>query len=103
MLFRSRPDTVFRITQYTRGGDEESALLRLFRGGFRAVTGLVAKRGPDAFRVQTATSTIVIRCIVRCTPRRVRNCDSCPPRLAPKPVPLTCRSTSTESTAEMRI
>ena len=54
-----RPDTVFRITQYTRGGDEESALLRLFRGGFRAVTGLVAKRGPDAFRVQTATSTIV--------------------------------------------
>lgn len=56
-----RPNTVFGIDQYAHGGTEDSVLLRLFKGGLRAVTGLVAKRNPDGYRIATATVTIGIR------------------------------------------
>jgi len=36
-------------------------LLRLFRGGFRAITGFISKRKPDAFKVNTTVATIGIR------------------------------------------
>lgn len=42
-------------------GTENSALFRLFKGGLRAVTGLVAKRKPKAFEIQTSVATIGIR------------------------------------------
>ena len=42
-------------------GTESSALFRLFKGGLRAVTGLVAKRKPKAFEIQTSVATIGIR------------------------------------------
>jgi hypothetical protein len=56
-----RPDSVFRVERFAHGGQEESSLMRLFKGGLRAVTGLVAARNPDGFRLQTAVATIGIR------------------------------------------
>ncbi len=52
-----RPNTVFRIDAYNEGVPE-SVLFGLVRGGFRAVTGLLAKRNPGAVRFQTATIDI---------------------------------------------
>lgn len=56
-----RPNTVFGIDQFAHAGTQESVLLRLFKGGLRAVTGLVAKRNPDGYRIATSTVTIGIR------------------------------------------
>jgi len=36
-------------------------VLQLLRGGFRTITGLIAKGSPEAAKVQTSTATIGIR------------------------------------------
>ena len=56
-----RPDTALQINQYSHGSEQESALLRRVRGGLRAVTGLIAKSRPDAYRIGTPTVTIGVR------------------------------------------
>ena len=56
-----RPRTVFAIERYRHDAGEESALLRLFKGGLRAVTGLIGKRNPTGVQLATATATIGIR------------------------------------------
>ncbi len=56
-----RPDTVFGVEQYTERAQQESAVMRLFKGGLRAVSGFISKRNPNAFRIATTTATIGIR------------------------------------------
>jgi hypothetical protein len=56
-----RPDTSFAIDKFSDSVGQESVLLRLVKGGVRALTGLVAKRNPRSVQVTTATSTIGIR------------------------------------------
>lgn len=60
-----RPNTQVKLDsyKYTEGQpQEDSFVLSLFKGGMRALTGLVGKRGNQgAYKVQTATATIGIR------------------------------------------
>ncbi len=56
-----RPDTSFKIVNVDAREGKENAFLRLFRGGFRALTGFISKSKPDAFRVSTSVATIGIR------------------------------------------
>lgn len=56
-----RPDTVLAINDYSEAPGKESASMRLFRGGLRAISGYISKRNPDAFKVRTAVATIGIR------------------------------------------
>lgn len=56
-----RPDTTFAIAEYRQGTGNDGMLLRLLKGGMRAVTGLIAKRSPQSVRVNAATATIGIR------------------------------------------
>jgi len=56
-----RPKTVFRVDEYREKPGSESMLFRLFRGGLRAVTGLLSKRRPGSLRIRTALATIGIR------------------------------------------
>jgi len=56
-----RPGTVFQVEEYHTEPARESSILRLFRGGLRAITGFISKRNRDAFKVRTATATIGIR------------------------------------------
>jgi len=56
-----RPDTAFRIESVNTGEGEESAFMRLIKGGFRAITGFISKRRPGAFKVTTGVATIGIR------------------------------------------
>lgn len=56
-----RPNTVMAINEYIEKEGEESATMRLFRGGLRAISGLISKRNPEAFRISTAVATIGIR------------------------------------------
>jgi hypothetical protein len=61
-----RPETVFKVNAYTykavpAAKQQDNILFSLIKGGLRAVTGLLGKRSPDKFKVQTATATIGVR------------------------------------------
>lgn len=56
-----RPNTSFKIVNVNAQPGQENAFMSLLRGGFRAITGFISKRNPDAFRVNTAVATIGIR------------------------------------------
>ncbi len=60
-----RPNTQITISNFKFNQakpQEDSAVYELAKGGLRAVTGLVGKRGnPDSYKVNTATGTIGIR------------------------------------------
>jgi len=60
-----RPNTQIKIDSYAFNAgrpEEDNFALRLLKGGLRAVTGLVGKRGNrDAYKMNTATATIGIR------------------------------------------
>ena len=56
-----RPNSTFKIDQVDTRKGSENALLSLFRGGLRAITGLISKANPDAFRINTSVATIGIR------------------------------------------
>lgn len=56
-----RPDTAFAIDKYNDAEGQESGLFRLLKGGMRTLTGLVAKRKPNAVQFSTTTATIGIR------------------------------------------
>ncbi len=54
-----RPDTVFRLQQFDT--KKNNAVMRLFKGGFRALTGFISKRNPNGFNLRASTATIGIR------------------------------------------
>lgn len=58
-----RPNSELVLSQYRfkDNAPDNSMLMQLVRGGFRAVTGLISKSSPNAARVQTSTATIGIR------------------------------------------
>lgn len=56
-----RPSTSFAVEKYAHNAGTEVALLRLLKGGLRAVTGLINQRRPGAVQFTTSTATIGIR------------------------------------------
>jgi hypothetical protein len=61
MTLRPNSEMIVQQYQFKEGSSENSMVMQLLRGGFRAITGLISKNSPSAARVQTATSTIGIR------------------------------------------
>jgi hypothetical protein len=61
MTVRPNSELVLAQYQFRENAQDNSMLMQLVRGGFRAVTGLISKGSPNAARVQTSTATIGIR------------------------------------------
>ncbi|MES2787733.1 MAG: FecR domain-containing protein [Pseudomonadota bacterium] len=61
MTVRPNSEIVLQQYRYRENAPDNSMLMQLVRGGFRAVTGLIAKSSPNAARIQTSTATIGIR------------------------------------------
>ena len=61
MTVRPNSELVLQQYQFQENAPDNSMLMQLVRGGFRAVTGLISKNAPNAARVQTSTATIGIR------------------------------------------
>lgn len=61
MTVRPNSDLVVQQYQFKEGASDNSMVMQLLRGGFRAITGLISKGSPNAAKVQTATATIGIR------------------------------------------
>lgn len=56
-----RPNTVFSFEDYSFNKGRDSAVMRLFKGGLRAISGLISKRNPEVFKLNTSVATIGIR------------------------------------------
>ncbi|MFC3148158.1 FecR domain-containing protein [Piscinibacterium candidicorallinum] len=62
MTMRPNSQLVLETVRYVAARPAESSMvLGLLKGGFRAVTGLIAKAGPGTSQVRTATATLGIR------------------------------------------
>ncbi len=61
MTVRPNSELVLQQYQFKENATDNTMLMQLVRGGFRAVTGLISKNAPNAARVQTSTATIGIR------------------------------------------
>ena len=61
MTVRPNSELVVQQYQFTENSPDNTMLIQLVRGGFRAVTGLISKNSPNAARIQTNTATIGIR------------------------------------------
>ena len=61
MTLRPNSEMVVQKYQFKEGAADNSMVMQLLRGGFRAITGLISKSSPNAARVQTNTATIGIR------------------------------------------
>ncbi|MDB5861882.1 MAG: hypothetical protein JWQ76_5571 [Ramlibacter sp.] len=61
MTVRPNSELVLQQYQFQENAPDNTMLMQLVRGGFRAVTGLISKNAPNAARVQTNTATIGIR------------------------------------------
>lgn len=61
MTVRPNSEMVLQQFQYREASTDNSMVMQLLRGGFRAITGLIAKSSPIAARVTTKTATIGIR------------------------------------------
>ena len=56
-----RPATTFAVESFAYETAQDGAVLRLLRGGMRAVTGLINRRNPGSVQIRTSTATIGIR------------------------------------------
>ncbi|HEY8887968.1 MAG TPA: FecR domain-containing protein, partial [Gallionella sp.] len=59
-----RPDTKLKIDQFTFDGQQdgtERSFFSLFKGGFRAVTGLIGKMNKTNYHITTGSATIGVR------------------------------------------
>ena len=61
MTVRPNSEMVLQQYQFKENATDNSMLMQLVRGGFRAVTGAISKSSPNAARIQTNTATIGIR------------------------------------------
>lgn len=61
MTVRPNSELVVQQYQFKEGSSDNSMVMQLLRGGFRALTGLISKGAPNAAKVQTSTATIGIR------------------------------------------
>lgn len=61
MTVRPSSEMVMLKYQFKVDSPDNSMVMQLLRGGFRAVTGLISKNSPNAARIQTSTATIGIR------------------------------------------
>jgi hypothetical protein len=59
-----RPNSELILQTYRYDGtvkEDNSMVMQLLRGGFRAITGLISKGSPNAAKIQTSTATVGIR------------------------------------------
>ncbi len=61
MTVRPNSEIVLQQYRYRENAPDNGMLMQLVRGGFRAVTGLIAQNSPNAAKIQTNTATIGIR------------------------------------------
>lgn len=60
MTLRPNSEMIVQQYQFKEGAPDNTMLMQLLRGGFRAVTGSISKGAPNAAKIQTANATVGI-------------------------------------------
>lgn len=60
-LFTLKPHTHFTVKSYTNEPQHENSVVELVKGGFRTITGSIAKNAPENYRVDTSVASIGVR------------------------------------------
>lgn len=60
-LFTLEPQTEFRVHEYVLEPQQKSSFVELLKGGFRTITGSIAKDASNRYRVKTPVATIGVR------------------------------------------
>ena len=55
------PDSNLSVDKYAFGTNEDGVVLGLVKGGFRAITGEIARKRPESYTVQTNVATLGVR------------------------------------------
>ncbi len=62
LTLRPNSELIMQSYRYNAAAQEDNSMvMQLLRGGFRAITGLITKGSPNAGKVQTSTATVGIR------------------------------------------
>ena len=56
-----RPNSQLVVSKYAYGSTDDGAVLKLVKGGLRALSGAIAKDNPENFKVQTNVATLGVR------------------------------------------
>lgn len=56
-----RPDSELRIDRYAWDSGDDGAVLKLVKGGLRAITGSIAHERPESYKVETSVATLGVR------------------------------------------
>ena len=56
-----KADTVFSVVGYGFSDTENESTLNLLKGGIRTVTGLIAKKNPDNYKLDTPVASLGVR------------------------------------------
>lgn len=87
MTLRPGSEMIVQQYKFKEGAADNSMVMQLLRGGFRAITGLISKNSPNAGKIQTATATIGIRGTDFDARICAQDCKAESARLAEKPKP----------------
>jgi hypothetical protein len=97
MTVRPNSELLLQQYQYRQDAADNSMVMQLFRGGFRAITGLIAKSSPEAARVTTRTATIGIRG----TDFDARICGPADCKLESDRIPQKARASQVQASAKL--
>lgn len=61
MALNANSKIVVEQYRYQGNASSDTSVVRLVQGGFRALTGLISKKNPDAYKVETPVSVIGVR------------------------------------------
>lgn len=100
MTVRPNSDLVLQQYRFKENSPDNTLLMQLLRGGFRAVTGLITKNSPNAARIQTNTATIGIRGTDFDARVCVRDCGAESSRVAAAARPNAVRASAKIVTSE---
>jgi hypothetical protein len=56
-----RPNSELEIARYSQSESDNGALINLVKGGLRAVTGAIAHKDPESYKVKTPVATLGVR------------------------------------------
>ncbi|MGA8261562.1 MAG: FecR domain-containing protein [Arenicellales bacterium] len=56
-----RPDSELKVDKYAYGTGSDGAVISLVKGGLRAITGDIAHKNPESYKVKTNVATLGVR------------------------------------------
>jgi hypothetical protein len=94
MTLRPNSELIVQQYRFKEESEDNSFVMQLLRGGFRAVTGSISKSSPDAARIQTANASIGIHGTDFDARLCAQDCKAEASKVTEKPIPNTVQASA---------